>query len=105
MKLVEYGASSFVKKGATSSAEAPPLSSSYSRGLNTKRSLWSISVTCGLLPWGHSKLSSLTAVYKPPKPPPRMQILGATLSLSPVRSKAHCQMPCLQGTLRLHPNR
>ena len=83
MKFVEYGASSFVKNGATSSAEAPPLSSSYSRGLNTKRSLWSISVTCGLLPCGHSRLSSLTAVYRPPNPPPRMQILGAMLSLSP----------------------
>lgn len=72
-----------MKNGATSSADAPPFNSSYSRGLNTKRSLWSIRVTCGLLPWGHNRLSSLTAVYRPPKPPPRMQILGAMLSLSP----------------------
>lgn len=45
-------------------------------GLNTKRSDWSTSMIWGRLPAGQVSESNLSAAYKPPNPPPTMQILG-----------------------------
>lgn len=42
-----------------------------------------IPITCGLLPFGHIKLSSLMAVYKPPNPPPKTQTRGPSPSYPP----------------------
>ena len=39
--------------------------------------------TWGFLPCGQSKDCKRTAVYRPPKPPPKMQILGALLKDGP----------------------
>lgn len=44
-------------------------------------------LTLGLVPRGQIRLSSLTAVYSPPKPPPRMHTRGPALSLAPAAPK------------------
>lgn len=44
-------------------------------------------LTLGLVPRGQIKLSSLTAVYSPPKPPPRMHTRGPVLSPAPAAPK------------------
>jgi hypothetical protein len=56
--------------------------------------------TLGLLPLGHRRDSSLTAVYKPPKPPPRMHTRGACPVLPAVLEYAavdtdRCSKRCL----------
>lgn len=38
---------------------------------------------CGLKPGGHSRLSRRTAVYSPPKPPPRMHTRGPRAPAGP----------------------
>mmetsp|Transcript_14590 Transcript_14590/g.35213 ORF Transcript_14590/g.35213 Transcript_14590/m.35213 type:complete len:210 (+) Transcript_14590:978-1607(+) len=74
------GARSSVKRGATSQSLMLSFTSSYSMGLNTKRSLRSTSVTRGFwAPAGHVRLSSFSAVYRPPKPPPRTTTRGAPI--------------------------
>ena len=55
--------------------------------MGDKTSHLPLQLTLGLVPRGQIRLSSFTAVYSPPKPPPRMHTRGPVPSLAPAAPK------------------